>query len=303
MKKQIFWISLAPVAALSLVLGLWGGSDSRELLSFPFVPLAGLLRQLSLSGGAGNAAAWALFLALSLWPLVWLALRLLKKQAGPEDFVLPVLSGTLLTAFYQMINPGELLKTFGSAAGLGKPLLSMAVWTTLCCYLTLRLRRTALEGRPKTLSRWLPGLTWVMAAVIAAQLFGVEIPAFVRRWQAGNFFALITLLAAAVPAVFSARTARAAGELLSALAHGQYSQQAVEAAGNLSGACGAALAVTAVTQLLYNLMQVLGASVIGDVNLSLNLPVFQLVFLLAALLLSRLLVHGQQLQQDNDLFI
>ena len=61
--------------------------------------------------------------------------------------------------------------------------------------------------------------------------------------------------------------------------------------------------MTAVTQLLYNLMQVLGASVIGDVNLSLNLPVFQLVFLLAALLLSRLLVHGQQLQQDNDLFI
>ena len=50
-------------------------------------------------------------------------------------------------------------------------------------------------------------------------------------------------------------------------------------------------------------MQVLGASVVGDVNLSLNLPVFQLVFLLAALLLSRLLVHGQQLQQDNDLFI
>lgn len=303
MKKQMFWISLAPVAALSLVLGLWGGGDSRELLTFPFEPLAGLLRRLSLSGGAGNTLAWALFLALSLWPLAWLAARLLKKHSGPEDFVLPLLAGTLLTAFYQMINPGELLTTFGPVAGLGKPLLSMAVWTTLCCYLTLRLRRTALEGRQKALSRWLPGLTWVIAAVIAAQLFGAEIPAFVRRWQEGNYFALITLMAAAVPAVFSIRTARVAGVLLSALAHGQYSEQAAAWAKDLSEACGTALAVTAVTELLYNLMQVLGASVIGDVNLSLNLPVSQLVFLLAALLLSRLLVHGQQLQQDNDLFI
>ena len=88
MKKRVFWISLAPVAALSLVLGLWGGGDSWELLTFPFEPLSGLLRKLSLTGGAGNALAWALFLALSLWPLVWLALRLLKKHAGPEDFVL-----------------------------------------------------------------------------------------------------------------------------------------------------------------------------------------------------------------------
>ena len=303
MKKRVFWISLAPVAALSLVLGLWGGGDSWELLTFPFEPLSGLLRKLSLTGGAGNALAWALFLALSLWPLVWLALRLLKKYAGPEDFVLPLLSGILLTAFYQMINPGELLKMFGPAAGLGKPLLSMAAWTTLCCYLTLRLRRTALEGQPKALSRWLPGLTWVIAAAIAAQLFGAEIPAFVRRWQEGNYFALITWLAAAIPAVFSIRTARAAGVLLSALAHGQYCERAVEGAKALSEACGMALAVTAVTELLHNLMQVLGASVVGDVNLSLNLPVFQMVFLLAALLLSRLLVYGQQLQQDNDLFI
>ncbi len=303
MKKWIFWISLIPVAALCLVVGLWGGGEAYTLLSFPFAPIAHLLRRMSLSGGAGNVAAWVLFLALSLWPLGWLALRAKTKRIGPEDLLLPLLCGTLLTAFYQMINPGELLKLFDKAAALGRPLLSMAVWTTLCCYLTLRLRRAALEGQPRTLSRWLPGLTWGVAAIFVGVLFGKEVPAFVSQWQEGNFFSLITLIAAAIPTVFSIRTAKAAGALLTALTHGQYSQQAVEAAGNLSQICGTAMAVTAVTQLFYNLMQVLSASAIGDVNMSLSLPVLELAFLLAALLLSRLLAHGQQLQQDNDLFI
>ena len=51
------------------------------------------------------------------------------------------------------------------------------------------------------------------------------------------------------------------------------------------------------------LLQVLAASAIGDVNVKLSLPVLELAFLLAVLLLSRLLAHGQRLQEDNDLFI
>ena len=303
MKKQIFWISLAPVAAVCLVLVLWGGGDLLNILTFPFAPMADGLRALSLSGGAGNGLAWVLFLAITLWPLGWLAVRLLKKRAGPEDCLLPLLCGTLLTAFYQMINPGELLSMFGNVAALGRPLLAMAVWTTLCCYLTLRLLRGAVGCQPRQLARWIPGLTWAVAAILVGTLFGKDVPACVEGWRSGNDFSLITLLAAAVPTVFAVRTTQAAGELLSALTHGRYSGQAVEAAERLSEACKTALAVTAVTQLFYNLLQVLGASAIGNVNVRLSLPVLELAFLLAVLLLSRLLAHGRQLQEDNDLFI
>lgn len=303
MKNRLFWISLAPVAAVCLALGLWEGGEARTLLAFPFHPIADLLRKLSLSGGAGNALAWALFLILSLWPLVWLAARARAKRLGPEDILLPLLCVTLLTAFYQMINPGELLSMFGNMAALGRPLLAMAVWTTLCCYLTLRLLRGAVSCQPRELARWIPGLTWAVAAVLAGALFGKDVPACVEGWRSGNFFAVITLLAAAVPTVFSIRATRAAGGLLEALTHGRYSGQAVEAAERLSETCKTALAVTTVTQLVYNLLQVLGASSIGDVNVELSLPVLELAFLLAVLLLSRLLAYGQRLQEDNDLFI
>jgi len=303
MKKRLFPISLALVAALCLALGLWEGGEARTLLTFPFAPVAALLRKLSLSGVAGNILAWILFLLLTLWPLAWLVMRAKAKRLVPEDLLLPLLTGTLLTAFYQMINPGELLPMFGNMAALGRPLLAMAVWSTLCCYLTLRLLRGAANCQPRELARWIPGLVWVLAAVFVGRLFGQDLPAFVENWRSGNFFALITLMAAAVPTVFSIRTTCAAGRLLEALTCGRYSAQAVEAADRLADTCRTALAVTVVTQLFYNLMQVLGASVIGDVNVRLSLPVLELAFLLAVLLLSRLLARGQQLQQDNDLFI
>lgn len=303
MKKRSLWISLAVVAALSLALGLWGGGDLLTILTFPFAPIADGLRALSLTGSAGNGLAWAIYLALTLWPLVWLALRLKTRRAGVEDCLLPLLCGTLLVAFYQMINPGELRRMFDSAAGLGRPLLAVAVWSLLCCYLTLRLGRAALESQPQTLSRWLPRLTWLLMAAFVAVLFGKDVPACVLAWRQGNYFSIVTLAAAAIPAVFAVRTTKAVGDLLTALGEGRYSQRALDAANSLSSVCITALCATAVTELLYNLMQVLGASAIGDVNLSLSLPVFQLVFLLAALLLARLIAHGQRLQEDNDLFI
>lgn len=303
MKKYRLWISLTPVAGISLALGLWGGGDLLTLLTFPFAPLSDGLRALSLTGPAGNALAWALYLALSLWPLVWLAFRLKGKRAGGEDCLLPLLCGALLTAFYQMINPGELRVMFGQAAGMGRPLLAVTVWSVLCCYLTLRLGRAAMESRLQALSRWLPRLTWLLMAVFVAVLFGKEVSACVLAWREGNYFSIVTLAAAAVPTVFAIRTTKAAGHLLSALGEGRYSQRALDAANTLSSVCGTALAATAVTELLYNLMQVVGASAIGNVDLSLSLPVVQLVFLLAALLLARLIAHGQRLQQDNDLFI
>lgn len=303
MKKYGLRISLAVVAGLSLGLGLWGGGDLLTILTFPFAPIADGLRALSLTGSTGNVLAWGLYLALTLWPLVWLVLRLKAKRAGSEDCLLPLLCGTLLVAFYQMINPGELRRMFDSAAGLGRPLLAVAVWSVLCCYLTLRLGRAALESQPQTLSRWLPRLTWLLMAAFVAVLFGKNVPACVLAWRQGNYFSIVTLAAATIPAVFAVRTTKAVGDLLTALGEGRYSQRALNAANNLSSVCSTALCATAVTELLYNLMQVLGASAIGDVNLSLSLPVVQLVFLLAALLLARLIAHGQRLQEDNDLFI
>lgn len=62
MKKRLILLTYLPVAAASLALGLWGGVQLTDLAALPLEPIARLLRAMSLSGGAGNVLAWALYL-------------------------------------------------------------------------------------------------------------------------------------------------------------------------------------------------------------------------------------------------
>ena len=64
-----------------------------------------------------------------------------------------------------------------------------------------------------------------------------------------------------------------------------------------------ALAAAALCQLGHNLLQLLFAPTLSAMDLSVQLPLLGVVFLLAALLLARLVARGYRLQQDNDLFI
>ena len=97
--------------------------------------------------------------------------------------------------------------------------------------------------------------------------------------------------------------ARWAARLLDCLGEGRYTGEAVAAAGRLAGWCGRALAAAALCQLGHNLLQLLFAPTLSAMDLSVQLPLLGVVFLLAALLLARLVARGYRLQQDNDLFI
>ena len=94
-----------------------------------------------------------------------------------------------------------------------------------------------------------------------------------------------------------------AARLLECLGEGRYTGEAVAAAGRLAGWCGRALAAAALCQLGHNLLQLLFAPTLSAMDLSVQLPLLGVVFLLAALLLARLVARGYRLQQDNDLFI
>lgn len=60
------------------------------------------LRSLSLSGWAGNLAAWAAVCAVSLWPL---AVLLLRGERSRRDLLLPLLAVLLLGACFLLVNP------------------------------------------------------------------------------------------------------------------------------------------------------------------------------------------------------
>jgi len=59
------------------------------------------LRALSLSGGRGNAAAWAVVLVLTLLP----ALGLLWKPRCRWDWLLPLAAAEIFAGLYLLVNP------------------------------------------------------------------------------------------------------------------------------------------------------------------------------------------------------
>ena len=68
MKYRWTFLLLAAEAVLLTVLCLTGwaqaATGAAAVMTFPYAQIGALLRALSLSGAAGNAAAWALYLLL-----------------------------------------------------------------------------------------------------------------------------------------------------------------------------------------------------------------------------------------------
>ena len=90
MKKKLYIGLLAGEAAVCLVLAFAQElSASSALFAFPLAPVAQGLRQLSLSGAAGNLVSWVIYVLVCLLPLLFFLHRG-KKQ--PEDGLIPVIS-------------------------------------------------------------------------------------------------------------------------------------------------------------------------------------------------------------------
>ncbi|MBR4079435.1 MAG: hypothetical protein IKK29_04430, partial [Christensenellaceae bacterium] len=67
--------------------------------------------------------------------------------------------------------------------------------------------------------------------------------------------------------------------------------------------CAKTLVITLVSLMLCNLLQIIFCSVIRDVSIVAELPIFSVLFTLAVLLLSRIIRENTRLKQENDLFI
>jgi len=91
--------------------------------------------------------------------------------------------------------------------------------------------------------------------------------------------------------------------LLSELSADRYSEQTAVCAVKLSRICGLALIITVLSTVGLNLLQLVFIRKLSVVSSSVNIPVFSVAFVLAALLLSQFIRENKQLKEDNDMFI
>lgn len=111
-----------------------------KYITFPWEQLGHMLRGLSLSGGGGDAAAWALFLALGALPAALGLLLRIRRKGHRSDILLALLSAALLFGLWFFANPTYMDRYLSPipTGGTAKYALAAVIDSLLFTWLLLR---------------------------------------------------------------------------------------------------------------------------------------------------------------------
>jgi len=337
-QKTFLWVLVAEAvlcAAWQFILpsGLIGGVS---LFTFPFEQIGEGLRALSLSGSAGNVLAIILYVLFCGFPqLIFFRIRK-KRKVYWEDGLLLGLGVLMFFVMYLMINPGIIANALGgfvSAAGTGKMILSVVLYSVLVGYLVLRvLRQTAAADMAK-LQRYFSLMLYIIGIFFVWAIFGAGLGglrdsltalaegntmdsadiafggAFMGTGLANTSLALsrvflvIRYVVDVLPYLLDTVIVLTGLELLGALRADRYGEAAVSLAQKLSGQCRRFLAITVMTNLIFNVLQLIFLEKLLVVDGTVELPILSIFFVMIVLLLSGLLAENKELKEDNDLFV
>lgn len=118
-------------------------------------------------------------------------------------------------------------------------------------------------------------------------------------------YAVLALRFAAevLPTLLTAATAYFAIGLLDTMEDGAFTQESAAYAPKLAEWCVKVLKLSVLLALAVNVLQAFCAPMLLSTSISIRLPIFELCFVLAALLGARLIASNVALAADNDLFI
>lgn len=322
MKRNIFRGLLAIEAIACVLLCFTKVSFSGVFpaaIAFPFEQISMGLRALSLSGGFGNAIAIALYVLISLLPIGVLFIIRIRRKLNTEDGILVPLCAVLFGVLYLMVNPGFITEILGAAAKppIGKAVLGCMIYSLLVGYLVLRVLRLFFTGDIRKLERYMIILLGFLNVLFVFLVFGAcvsDLLASISSLQAGNngnehllgtsyVFLALQYIINALPYVLDIFVVFAALHLLDEIRKDRYSDETVAAAEHMSRLCAIVLIVTTLSNVIFNLLQLLFAKSLMVVNSTVQIPVISILFVLAALLLTRFIIENKQLKDENDQFI
>lgn len=301
-KRGLACLLLTALAVLAAVLPL----DALSRLGL-------WLRELSLSGGPGNAKAWAAVVLLTALP----ALGLLWRGRSRWDWLLPLASLEIFGGLYFLVNPTLLhplaweeigiLWSLAVAGGVTSTLLGWAVLRGLS---RLGSAGGSLGQTLEELLRWAA----VLLGWLAAWSQGADLLDKIRALQAGNTapgldltptICVLCLLAAAnlLPALLGSAALYWGGALAQALESSPFSQDTVTLAETLSRRCGQIAAASVLACAGGNLLQMLLFPLLYSVRIQVSFP-FATVLLAAVLrLLCRYFRRAKAVSDDNETII
>jgi len=315
MKRRTFYIIMAAEAVVLCAARLLGDFVPQlftTAMAFPFEQIGMGLNALSSLGAAGRGAAAALLAGISFLPMIPVMRTYGDRERRGENIALTALTLVLLPVLYCMSSP-SVLYSFAAMPdeqmlpGL-KMVLGGTVWSVAACWLVLRLLRIFRKGKRSQLMTYLERMLIAACLLFTAGIFtdclgGLTDGLKKAQLPADGVLAAARFAVSALPYIADIAAALAAMGLLERLSAEGNSEASVEAARTLSSVSAKGLGAVVISSALFSVIQLAVSPMLSDIQTKVNVPVLSLVFVLAMLLLARLIAENKRLSEDNNLFI
>lgn len=296
---MVQWYAGAVLAAVAgaLVQALSGNwSEGENAL----LAMGRLLRELSLSGAAGDIAAWAVYIVLCALPLALLLPRGRKRSRADWAFVLAAVYS--LWMWRMLANPSRMIPDYMPALEnvyalmAGGVLLSLLLGGVLMRALaekeTARMLKTA--GGALGAAMLLAGFSAGMG--VAGQMMAMENSADVSLGVIAC--ACVLIESAALLAMLGA-----AAELLGGMQKGWFDAENAEKADKLAVRSRALLIISIVCSLCSNLAALVFAGRATQSSVHVDIPLVKLIAAVSCALLARFIREGVRIKTENDEFV
>jgi len=322
MKNKPLFITLLITAVLSSLAVLLKFSFSElfgEIICFPFEQIGMGLRWMSLQGSLQNAIAIVIYIVLCLSPLLVFFLPREKKVVKKEDSLMIVLSLVLFYVIYMMINPGliPMPGVLNMGTLMAKTLFCGTIYSIIVTYFVLRVVRLFFDSETKKLYKYMVALLWITAMLFTISIFGIGLNDSINQIEfnkAANIgtesglgityvFTVIQFIVNSIPAIVSIFVIFSGIMLITEFSADPYSEVAIKASENLSMICKTGLTITVCSNAAFNLFQLFFLRSLRNINSFIQVPLFSVVFVLGALIFSKMIMANKTLKDDNDSII
>ena len=291
-----------------------------EYITFPWKQLGTALRRLSLSGSAGNAAAWVLFFIIGAAPLAAAAILYLRRRSCRADWLLPVLSVMLYAALWFYVNPSY-MNVYLSPLPLGDfsgYLLGTVLYSLLLTWLLLRCIRSFEKTGYRRLLFGLQLLLYAYILILAMESLWQGVSAFTAPFQelseknsaAGSlqlnvtaFFLILQAIPRLLPKAAELILLAMGAGFLRSFRRAAFSADTGARLERLRITSGRLLVLLLVSNVGISLLQLAFSGLLLSSSYIITFPLAEIIVVLGIRILSLLYLESKRLKEDNDMFI
>lgn len=296
---------------------------------FPFEWIAAWLRKLSLSGSSGNYIAITLYIIICSLPAIAFLLLCLRSKKIHADHLLLLCSAALFTGIYLMINPGLLTTNFHCSIPMLNLAVSTTLWSVFVCYIIFRILAMIERANELNLVKIAQFSIILVMILSILNICFIKLPDLITHLKqpdselysqivsstdgivsldnsisnSSSFACILLFLCDLLPSLLFIWVLSASLRLCRTLKDSHFSDQTADAASALSHLCIRVLCITAVLEVVRNILQLLMLPTLSDTNFTLSLPVIEIVLTVMAFILAKRFETAHTLEEENEAFI